>query len=370
MAESVEHQFPHPELTSLSATSTPTTTSLKLLRKEINANAMSITSTRGGGQYGHLALTTPAADFLLLSGTAFTPPVHPGPAPIHEPNSTQHRITEVNRAYAANLKEFNVYIAVDANLKKQLIKAVPDTFIDELSDELLGYAKTTTLSLLNHLTSTYGTVTDEDLNDNLADLSRPWTSAQPLEDLWKQIKRCQLVAQHRDPISEALAVRSAVINLDNSGVFIDTLKEWRNIPLADRTMIRLKTLFNKANFERKRQLTSTHAGYNANALPPPTPQALGAQQPVKTPNPNPNPSTNLKNLYYCWSHGLGGNPHHDSASCRQPQPGHRTDATVYNMFGGVNLIHRQRGEKTLCKPVASSAPRFAPAPSAPRSTHE
>ena len=162
MAESVEHQFPHPELTSLSATSTPTTTTLKLLRKEINANAMSITSTRGGGQSGHLALTTPAADFLLLSGTAFIKPVHPGPSPDHDNEATQYQITEINRQYAADLKEFNAYIAVDANLKKQLIKAVPDTFIDELSDELLGYAKTTTLSLLTHLTSTYGTVTAED----------------------------------------------------------------------------------------------------------------------------------------------------------------------------------------------------------------
>ena len=350
MAESVEQQFPHPELTSLSATSTPTNITLKLLRKEINANAMSITSTRGGGEYGHLALTTAAAAFLAISGTAFEPPVHPGPSPIHEPNATQHQITEVNRQYAANLKEFNVYIAVDANLKKQLIKAVPDTFINELSDELLGYAKTTTLTLLTHLISTYGTVTDEDLNDNLADLSRPWTSAQPLEDLWKQIRSCQLFAQHRDPISDAMAVRSAIINLEKSGVFIDTLKEWRKFPLDERTMVRLKDLFNKANLERKRQLTSTHAGYNAHALPPPTPQALGAQQSVKPPNPNPNPSTNIKNLYYCWSHGLGGNPNHDSTNCRKQQPGHRTDATVFNMFGGLNTIHRQRGEKAICKP--------------------
>jgi hypothetical protein len=84
MAESVEEQqFPHPELSPLSSADKPTNASLKPLKKQLNANAMSIPSVQGGGAHGHLALTIPAASYLALTGIAFVAPLHHGPVPIH-----------------------------------------------------------------------------------------------------------------------------------------------------------------------------------------------------------------------------------------------------------------------------------------------
>jgi hypothetical protein len=76
---------------------------------------MSISSTRGGGAHGHLTLTVSDLQYLAIAGIAFDVPAHPGAAPAHAAAATVTQITETNRAYTASLKEFNVYVAVQAN---------------------------------------------------------------------------------------------------------------------------------------------------------------------------------------------------------------------------------------------------------------
>ena len=43
-------------------------------------------------------------------------------------------------------------------------------------------------------------------------------------------------------------------------------------------------------------------------------------------------------LYYCWTHGLGRDANHTSATCQNPAAGHQYDATINDMKGGSNLI--------------------------------
>jgi hypothetical protein len=349
MTESVSHQFPHPTLTTLqSIEGKPNHASLKLLHKELNANGMSIPSVRGSGQHGHLSLIISNATYLALANLPFQAPVHPGPAPEHTPAATGPQITETNRQYASNLKEFQVYTSVEASLRKQLIAAVPSTFIDELSDDVLGYANTTTLALLNHLDTTYGTISADDLDQNLTDLHRPWSTEQPIEDLWKQLRACLTFAHDIDPISAATAVRAATQNLEKTGVFSDAIKDWRKLPEEQHTIAQLKTHFNRADKERHRTLTTRDGGYAGAATYPATepnqPRALAP------------PQGSLDRLHYCWSHGLGPNNRHTSRNCQTKAPGHRDEATATNMLGGCNNIHRRRGEEAI----------FVPPPPVPR----
>ena len=46
--------------------------------------------------------------------------------------------------------------------------------------------------------------------------------------------------------------------------------------------------------------------------------------------------------YYCWTHGLGKNKTHTSATCNKPAEGHKTDATLDNMMGGCTTIMSRR----------------------------
>ena len=202
MVDSIADQFPHPELTPLPTdTEKPNHASLKLLHKELNANAMAITSDLGSGRHGHLALTVSAATYLVLADAEFVPPEHPGPAPIHAAAPTTAQITKTNRQFAADTLAFKVYASIESSLKKLLLIAVPSTYIDELSNDVLGYANTTTLDILTHLDTTYGTITSDNLDLNLKNLHQEWSTKQPMEDLWKQIRMCRLFADGIDPMN-------------------------------------------------------------------------------------------------------------------------------------------------------------------------
>jgi len=350
MTESVATQFPHPELTQLlSHEETPNHASLLLLHKELNANAMSVPSIRGSGQHGHLILTINAATYLALGAIAFDIPQHPGAAPVHPAQSTATAITERNRQHLADLKEFQTYSSVEASLKKLLIAAVPDTYIDALSDDQFGYATTTTFGLLQHLDTTYGTITTDDLDRNLEELNREWGTDQPIEDLWKQIRKCRVFASNNDPISEATAVRASIQNLERTGVFSDAIKDWRKRPDADRTLPNLQSAFNLANKERLRTLTIRDGGFAGNV-------SRRATDPNHPSEPSaPTTSTGHDFIHYCWSHGLGTNSGHTSATCRFKAEGHQDAAVVSNMLGGCNLIHRRRNERSIYRRPTSEA---------------
>ena len=57
---------------------TPHFESLKILMDELKANASSVPTTLGGGNYGHLGLLLLAPRYAQLSGTPFVIPNNPG----------------------------------------------------------------------------------------------------------------------------------------------------------------------------------------------------------------------------------------------------------------------------------------------------
>jgi hypothetical protein len=40
--------------------------------------------------------------------------------------------------------------------------------------------------------------------------------------------------------------------------------------------------------------------------------------------------------FYCWTHGIGKNPGHNSDSCQRKATGHKKEATLHNRMGGSN----------------------------------
>ena len=251
--------FPHPELTAIPNDAKPDYASLKIIHQQLNANAMAVPSDLGGGNHGHLALVIPAAQYNAIPNTApWVEPAHPGPNPVYPVAApTGPVIAAVDRQFKHALEAFRSCNSTQAVLKRLLISAVPDTYIKTLKDEYFGYANATTLDILTHLDTTYGTVTDDDLNDNIARLNAEWSPIQPLEDLWHQILEARRYAQSHDPISEAAAIRAALTNMEHSGVFTDPLKDWRRRPVAEHTWINLLTHFNTADKERRRSHTTT-----------------------------------------------------------------------------------------------------------------
>ncbi|CAB9531476.1 hypothetical protein SEMRO_3585_G349380.1 [Seminavis robusta] len=328
--------FSNTTLTAIPTEDKPTYNSLKIIHQELNANAMAIPSTLGGGHYGHLGLVLTAIQYNDLPNTIpWTNPVHPGPAPVHGAAPTGPQITENNRVFAAAETKFLIFKATEQALKKQLIEAVPDTFIKTLKHEMYGYAQVTVLTLLTHLDRTYGTVGPDDLRANMKRMTAEWSPIQPIEDLYNQVKDAQKFAADHDPITDKHAVRAAIDNLTDSGVFTDALRDWRKKEIENQEFTDLEAHFTAADKERRRILTTKEMGY--------------ANKTVEKGNSKATPHTNVggRIMYYCWSHGLGTNDQHTSMTCSKKQEGHRTDATADNMQGGCCVIHRRAGEKPI-----------------------
>jgi hypothetical protein len=327
---------------------------LELLHQEINANAISVPSNRGNGMLGHYALVVPAATHdLATGGIAFIAPVNPGASPNHPAAATAAQITETNRQFLADGIEFRTYLQTESRLKKLLLEAVPATFTQHLMDRYLGFANVTTLAILNHLDATYGELSPDDLDRNMVELEKPWDPSTPIETLFQQLRHCQQFAVDTDPISDLHLVRSGLRNVERTGMFVDAIRDWRKRPVAEKTIINFRTDFAKADEERNRQMTAQNAGYHTAAVLVEViaPEAMAAAA-VTTKFDAAPPA-----LYYCWSHGAGVNKDHTGATCKFPAPGHRGDATVFNMLGGCNIIHRRRNEKPIYKKPERSTPK-------------
>ncbi|CAB9516873.1 hypothetical protein SEMRO_812_G206090.1 [Seminavis robusta] len=204
---------------------------------------------------------------------------------------------------------------------------------------MYGYAQLTVIQVLTHLDTTYGTVDAFDLAHNLKRMNATWSPSQPIEDLWNQIKDAQKFAADHDPITDQYAVRSALENLENSGMFTDSLRDWRKPTIAaQQSFATMETHFTAADKERRRILTSKGMGYANKA----TEAKSNKDSPASTKG-----DKNGVPMYYCWSHGLGPNGNHTSASCSKPVTGHRKDSTADNMLGGCCQIHRKAGERAI-----------------------
>ena len=333
--------MPYPALTPL-GDARPNHVNLELLHRQLNANAMEINSARGGGQHGYLALLLSATDYNNIPNTQpWVATVHPGPAPMHaQAQPTGPQIAETNRQYKADLEEFQQATSIASILKKQLLEAVPNTYTALLSDRRFFYANVTVLQLLQHLDTTYGIVTADDLDENMNRLKAEWHPPVPLEELWKQVLDCKAFAADHDPFTDATAVRAVIANLTNAGVFTEALREWRKRPVAEHTWANVVADFTAADVERRRTVTTADLGYQRHQANKATDNKENTPIGANT-NFAPIP------LAYCWSHGLGPNTNHTSTSCNRPEPGHRKEATADNMLGGCCIIKRRNGERAV-----------------------
>jgi hypothetical protein len=119
--------FPHNSLPKV--TGEPTLEDLKIIRRYINTNAMSVSSYEGLGRHGHLGLVMENDDYLALATEVFSAPKNHGATPVHPDNATAARITEANRAHKEATRVYHTYNNVDQAFKKLIIDAFKDQFL-------------------------------------------------------------------------------------------------------------------------------------------------------------------------------------------------------------------------------------------------
>ena len=307
----------------------PTRQALTLLHSELNANAMSIPSNRGGGDHGHLALVLSVARYTTVAGQAFVTPVHPGDDPVIPPAASRHHCHDYLNQPSLQIPPRGLHHLPrrgESPQEKPHHRCACSLHCNPRRHFEFAFAQVSTIALLNHLDSTYGTITESQLAANLAALQQPYDTTAPIEALWTRIADCQQFAATVDAISDFSCIRIASELFRDAGQYPDALRTWHAKAEEDKTLDTFKVHFNAAEVERRLVLTSSQARFLARTPAQATP---------------PEHTTDFKDFSYCWSHGLGRTLNHTSLTCPRKLEGHQDTATLSKLMGGSSRIIRE-----------------------------
>ena len=361
------------------------------------ANAATIATPLGGGQHGHIGLIMKEALYLTLSTVPFLRPADPGALPQYNINI---RYTAAEReTVAIEHKElrriYDTCVNVDIALKKQLIEAVDELYLEEKRNRYTGYLAVSTKDLITHLLRRYGKISPGDLNRCNQRMAEPMDPSLPIDVFFKRIDECiELAADAENPFSEKQILQSAFFSISATGLYTEACRLWKKRNANTKTWKAFKVYFASEYHELKEQneLTATHAGFHAAnaAFEQPVPQATLTDALDHLAMATSNDRTILDRLTktnaelsaanaklttdlaqaitllnqlvtndekreqlrcqkvneynmrfavdgYCWSHGYKVTPNHTSKTCTDRKPGHKEAATRANTMGGSQL---------------------------------
>ena len=381
-----ETHFEYTELTKIRGQ--PTYEAIEQMHKELKANAQSVFSRLGGGNFGHLGLVLSNAQYATVSPTSFVKPQTPTP-PVIQQFAITSEIARLQQEYNENLRSFNEVNSVEKALRQQIVSAVDATYMAALRNRATNAINYSVTEILDYLYKTYGKITPQMLDTQeskvkslIFDPSQPLTLIiNPIEDLM------DYATAARSPYTEIQLINMGYNIINRSGMLKEGIKTWIRTPIAQKSWLNFKTHFNEALSEW-REITDTsvqdsrfnHANFvqevidglsdqlnipaedeseeamqnMANAMTQNAqciPTLLAQMQQMQTTianlqesmannsNNNNNNSNNggrtqrqrRNTAKYCWSHGACA---HKSAECTKIRDGHKVDATMANKMGG------------------------------------
>jgi len=262
------------------------------------------------------------------------------------------------------LKELTIATTFKEEMKKQILEAVDRLYLAALDDDTFGFAEVTIANMITHLRTTYGPITRRELEANRASIPTIWMPDDPIETLWGCLREVQRISvAGGDPLTDATIRDLTLLMFEATGVFTMACDMWRIKPVANQTLVEFREHFTNENKEHLRKLTTSQLGFhNANIATAVTQLNLADTLTEHSTNATisiqSSPPPTLMSctprtltlhvvtddgvhMFYCWTHGLGFNPTHTSATCDKPASGHCITATATSMQGGKNIIQAQ-----------------------------
>jgi hypothetical protein len=371
----------------------PSYKTLRELQDSLEENATSIECSLGGGNEGYLGALLSAADYAAIPNTMpFIPPVNPEhTAP--QVAGAAAAIANQTRIFDEQYRQYHEYNDVTKALRKQLVGAIDEAYIIALKHDRSMYNAVPLHQMLTHLYTEYGEISNEDYKANETKFNEPWDGAEPFEMVVTRWNQCiKLAAAAGKPYTAEQILEKAYAIVYDCGLYYEELKEWKKLPVAQKTYLFFQSHVKKAQKEyRLQQRTSKRSGYGlatqelvaatehfayfmaqaeakkaaANALTNEKEAAATAKeqrllkeladirailmhqgacvpvgaQPAPFPGHPGIPAVTARKLRkdnggYCWSHGYLVAANHTSATCTSKRPGHEDAATRDNNMGG------------------------------------
>jgi hypothetical protein len=256
--------FPHSSLPKVAGG--PTFEDLKVIRRLLNTNAMSRASYEGGGRHGHLGIIMNNKEYFAIAVDVFPVPFNPGPSAPFMTGMAVAVIAETTRLHREVTQVYRTYNNVDQAIKKLLIEAFDDTYLNALSDQIVGYANCTSLQILTHLLTFYAMIAHTELTQNYERLNTPYDPNQPIEMLFQQIQDARAFAvSGGQPYGATMIVNVAYTLVFNTLLFHDACRAWQSrvTAAAAKTWAQFKIDFVTAHREfRLTNQTAQQSGFH------------------------------------------------------------------------------------------------------------
>jgi hypothetical protein len=245
--------FPHSYLPKV--TGEPTFEDLKVIRRLLNTNAMSVASYEGGGRHGHLGIIMTNEEYFAIAVDVFPVPNNPGSLAAVVAGMTAAVIAETIRLHREATQVYHTYNNVDQAIKKLIIESFDNAYLNALSDEIVGYATCTSLQLLTHLSTYYAMIAPTEITQNYERLNTPYDPNQPIETLFQQIQDARAFAvAGGQPYGATMIVNVAYTLIFNTGLFPDACRAWQSRAIAGKTWTQFK--LDSATAHREFRLTN------------------------------------------------------------------------------------------------------------------
>jgi hypothetical protein len=298
-----ESVFRHADLTRIHGE--PTFSSLKILTREIKANARSVHSTLGGAAHGHLGLVLSPAQYALVNNTPFERVEYPDPLVV--PAGTTRIIAdELERNHKEQIRVFREVLGVENALKAQLTKAIEPTYLTALIDPDTYDLQGTIYDSLRFLMTTYGKVTPDVLAEEFEKVNAIiYNPALPIDVIFNAVVDVSELAEAANiPYTEQQQITMCYNILNRSGRVTQDIKEWNRRPAHLKNWTEFKTYFRRVHSELRETESETlqnmqHANIARQVIegishlipqveePPPAPPAPAPPPPAPTPTPAP-----------------------------------------------------------------------------------
>jgi methyl-accepting chemotaxis protein len=240
--------FEFPELTKLQGE--PTSESLYLLRNELKANAQSVYSNLSDGVHGHLALVLSAAQYALITPTAFVRRVHPGVLAIPV-GTTAPMATVLKEAHHEQLRLFREVQGVEKALIQQLVQAIGATYLSSIRDRATNSLQGTVYEIIDHLQTVYGRVSPQMLEDREQELrNMVYNTQQPIDVVFNAVEDFADFADlGHQPLTPRQTISKAYVILNKTRRFKTDITDWNRRPDVDKTWPNFKEHFRRAHQE-------------------------------------------------------------------------------------------------------------------------
>jgi hypothetical protein len=211
---------------------------------------MSVSSYVGGGRHGHLGIIMMNEEYFAIAADVFPLPDNTGASPEVVAGMLAAVIAEFTRLHREATQVYRTYHNVDQAIKKLIIEAFDNAYLNALSDEVVGYANCTSLDILNHLLTYYDMIAPTELTQNYERLNTLYDTNQPIETLFQQIQDARAFAvAGGQPYGAAMIINVSYTLVFNTGLYPDACRAWQSRALAAKTWAHFKIDFSTAHRE-------------------------------------------------------------------------------------------------------------------------